>query len=92
MFVNPSPSRFAMMSMSLAKFAMTFLRRFVTMFLKGSVLQPQDKSAMMWWSKFQDKPTRLNVRLSTLKSVANLEAVVMEINLVLVYPVNAMFF
>ena len=50
------------------------------MLVQGSVLQPQDKSAMMWWSKFQDKPTRLNVRLSTLKSVANLEAVVMEIN------------
>merc|ERR1712131_184425 len=94
MSVNPSPSRFAMISMSLVKSAMMFLRRFATMSLPqgpsmlmmssapmlvpGSVHQPRDRSAPMLLSKFQDKPTRLNARQNILKNVVNLAVVVME--------------
>merc|ERR1712137_653443 len=45
-----------------------------------NVLLPPDKSVPMLLNRFQDRPTRLNVRLNTLKSVASL-AVVMEIKL-----------
>ena len=82
-----------MMSMSLVKFVMMFLRKFAIMSLpqlqsmlmmssapmlvQGSVLQLRDKSAPMLLSKFQDKLTRLNVKLNTPKNVASL-VVVME--------------
>merc|ERR1719391_272111 len=95
MFANPSPNKSATMSMSLVKCAMMFLKRFVIMWqprlpnmwmmssapmlVPGNVLLPHGKSATMLWSRFQDKPTRLNARLNILKSVANL-VVVTETN------------
>ena len=82
-----------MMSMSLVKFVMMFLRKFAIMSLpqlqsmlmmssapmlvQGSVLQQRDKSAPMLLSRFQGKLMRLNVKLNTPKNVASL-VVVME--------------
>merc|ERR1712098_512796 len=45
-----------------------------------NVLQPRDKSAMMWWSRFQDKPSRPNARLNTFKSALNLVVEVTKIS------------
>merc|ERR1719300_1000531 len=80
MSVNQSPSKSAMMSMNHAKCATMYQRKFVTTLVQENVLLPPDKSVPMLLSRFQDRPTRLNVRLNTLKSVASL-AVVMETKL-----------
>ena len=50
------------------------------MLVQENVLQPQDKSAMMWWSRFQGKPMKLNARLSTHRNAHSLEVVDMETN------------
>ena len=88
MSVNQSPNKSAMMSMNRAKCATMYPRKFVTTFqplwqstwmtssvpmlVPGNVLLQPDKSVLMLWSRFQDKPMRLNVRLNTLKSVVSL--------------------
>merc|ERR1719394_667425 len=51
-----------------------FLSRFVMM--STSLV----KSVMMWWSRFQGKPMRLNARLSTHRNAHSLEVVDMETN------------
>ena len=93
MSVNQSPSKSAMMSMNHAKCATMYQRKFVTtllrqwpstlmmnsvpMLVQENVLLPPDKSVPMLLSRFQDRLTKLNVRLNTPKSVAS-PAVVME--------------
>merc|ERR1711939_1062436 len=42
------------------------------MLVPGNVLLQPDKSVLMLWSRFQDKPMRQNARLNTLKSVVSL--------------------
>ena len=93
MSVNQSPSKSATMSMSPVKCAMMYPRKFVTtlllqwpstlmmnsvpMLVQENVLLLLDKSVPMLLSRFQDRLTKLNVRLNTPKSVAS-PAVVME--------------
>merc|ERR1712029_1118680 len=78
MSVNQSPNKSAMMSMNRAKCATMYPRKFVTtMLVQENVLLLLDKSVPMLLSRFQDRLTKLNVRLNTPKSVAS-PAVVME--------------
>ena len=58
------------------------------MLVQENVLQPQDKSVMMLWSRFQGKPMRLNARLSTHRNAHSLEVVDMETNLFYVENIN----
>merc|ERR1712228_346920 len=80
MSVSPSPSKSATTSMNLVKCAMMCPKKFVPMLDQGNVLQLRDKNARMLWSRFQDRPSRRNVRLNTLRSVVSLVIVDMETN------------
>merc|ERR1711915_22332 len=87
MSVNQSPSRFAMMSTNLVKCVMMYQRKSVTMSppllpstwtmssvlmsVQGSVLLQLGKSVPMLLSRFQDRHSRLNVKLNTPRSVAS---------------------
>ena len=56
------------------------MRSSVVTLVPGSVAPSPDNNVKMLWSRCQDRLMRLNVRLSTLKSVPNPE-VVMEIKM-----------
>merc|ERR1711972_1234170 len=73
--VNPSPRRFAVLSINPMRFAptdkpplpSTLMTSSALKLPQGSVRLPQGKNALMLLNRFQDKLSRLNAKLSSLR-------------------------